>query len=88
MSLNLGPRERVAVLTLILLILGGGFFPQMGILSRFHAAEQLLSQREKTTGPTGEGPGGTEAIQLHQHKDQTGLNSILPGGNGANPPQE
>ena len=44
-SLRLGFRERVAVLTLALLILGGGFFPQAGIASRQRAAEALLEER-------------------------------------------
>jgi NADH-quinone oxidoreductase subunit M len=45
-SLNLGLRERVAVLTLIVLLLGGGLFPQPGIWSRYHAAEEILNQRQ------------------------------------------
>jgi NADH-quinone oxidoreductase subunit M len=48
-SLNLGPRERVAVLTLAALILGGGLYPQPGVASRYRAAVDLLEQRE---GPT------------------------------------
>src|SRR5262249_34057391 len=33
-ALNIGPRERFAVLALAALILGGGLFPQPGLLSR------------------------------------------------------
>jgi NADH-quinone oxidoreductase subunit M len=46
-SLRLGFRERVAVLTLAALILGGGFFPQAGIASRQRAAETLLEDRSR-----------------------------------------
>jgi NADH-quinone oxidoreductase subunit M len=45
-QLCLGPRERLAVLTLAALIIGGGLFPQPGIASRYRAAERILSQRE------------------------------------------
>lgn len=37
--------ERIAVLTLTLLILAGGLFPQPGITSRFHAAMELIERR-------------------------------------------
>lgn len=51
-SLCARPRERLAVLVLTLLILGGGFFPQPGVESRYHAAIALLEHREiKTTPP-------------------------------------
>lgn len=38
--------ERLAVLSLALLILGGGLFPQPGIASRHHAVMQLIRERE------------------------------------------
>lgn len=38
--------EKVAVLTLALLILGGGVFPQPGISSRHHAAMELVKTRQ------------------------------------------
>lgn len=44
-SLRGRPQERLAVLTLTGLILGGGLFPQPGIASRYHAAEALLDLR-------------------------------------------
>jgi NADH-quinone oxidoreductase subunit M len=44
-SLVIGRRERFAVLTLSALLLGGGLFPQLGIVSRHNAAEQLLKER-------------------------------------------
>jgi NADH-quinone oxidoreductase subunit M len=45
-SLQIGPRERVAVLTLAALILGGGIIPQPGVLSRYQAAVEILQERE------------------------------------------
>jgi NADH-quinone oxidoreductase subunit M len=45
-ALGITPRERFAVLTLAALILGGGVLPQPGIMSRQHAAELILRDRE------------------------------------------
>jgi len=42
--------ERVAVLVLAVLILGGGLFPQPGVTSRYLGAMQLLRQREELPG--------------------------------------
>jgi NADH-quinone oxidoreductase subunit M len=50
-SLRSRPSERVAVLTLALLILGGGLLPQPGIASRYRAAMQLVRLRESSTAP-------------------------------------
>jgi NADH-quinone oxidoreductase subunit M len=44
-SLRVGPRERFAVLTLAALILGGGLFPEPGVVSRYRAAEDILRER-------------------------------------------
>jgi len=44
-SLGIGLRERVAVLTLSALVLGGGFYPQPGVATRQRAAEQILLDR-------------------------------------------
>jgi NADH-quinone oxidoreductase subunit M len=43
--LGIGLRERLAVLTLAGLIIGGGLFPQLGLQSRYRAALDLLGQR-------------------------------------------
>lgn len=48
-SLNIGVRERFAVLALASLILGGGLFPQVQISSRYRAANDIL-ERRKTGG--------------------------------------
>jgi NADH-quinone oxidoreductase subunit M len=44
-SLEMGLRERLAVLTLAALILGGGLFPQLGVTSRHLAVERVLDLR-------------------------------------------
>ncbi len=45
-ALAITPRERFAVLTLAALILGGGVFPQPGVMSRQRATERILEDRE------------------------------------------
>jgi len=45
-SMNIGARERFALLTLATLILGGGLVPQPGVTSRFKAATAILEQRK------------------------------------------
>ncbi len=49
-SLRLGARERVAVLTLSALILGGGLLPQPGVNTRQRAAEQALGEHNRRAG--------------------------------------
>jgi NADH-quinone oxidoreductase subunit M len=46
-SVSLAARlpERIAVLSLTALILGGGLFPQAGVSSRYHAATEILARR-------------------------------------------
>lgn len=43
--------ESLAVLTLSLLILGGGFYPQPGVASRYHAAQRLIETRTARLKP-------------------------------------
>jgi NADH-quinone oxidoreductase subunit M len=45
--LRIGRRERIAVLLLAALILGGGVFPQPGVQSRHDAATQLLKVKQR-----------------------------------------
>lgn len=49
-SLKIGIRERFAVLLLAALLIGGGLFPQPGVLTRHHAARQLLEHRRVMLG--------------------------------------
>lgn len=54
-SLKIGIRERVTSLTIAILIVGGGILPQPSVASRFHAAIELLKEREaaaRSTTPT------------------------------------
>jgi NADH-quinone oxidoreductase subunit M len=44
-SLGIGLRERIAVLTLTALNLGGGLFPQPGVFTRQRAANEILKDR-------------------------------------------
>ncbi|QEG21056.1 proton-conducting transporter transmembrane domain-containing protein [Mariniblastus fucicola] len=41
--------ERVGILVLSALIIGGGIWPQPGVKSRFHAAKEIMSRRETHT---------------------------------------
>lgn len=50
-SLGMGGRERIAVLTLAALILGGGLFPQKGVSTAYHAALGLLESRQHQADP-------------------------------------
>lgn len=43
--MNARPAERMAVMVMTLLILGGGLYPQPGVASRYHAANELSQQR-------------------------------------------
>jgi NADH-quinone oxidoreductase subunit M len=45
-SLQSRPRERVAVMALAALIFGGGIFPQRGLSSRHHAANEIIQARQ------------------------------------------
>lgn len=49
--LNARLPERIVMLTLTALIVGGGLWPQPGIASRFHAAEEILARRRALRGP-------------------------------------
>jgi NADH-quinone oxidoreductase subunit M len=40
--------EKIAILTLSALIIGGGLWPQPGVASRYHAATEIISRRQVT----------------------------------------
>ncbi len=44
-SLRSRPAERIAIVTLSVLIIGGGLGPQPGVSSRYHAATELIARR-------------------------------------------
>jgi NADH-quinone oxidoreductase subunit M len=45
-SLQAHWRERIAILALSLLIIGGGLLPQLGVQSRYHAATEIIARRQ------------------------------------------
>lgn len=45
-SLQARVPERIAVLTLSVLIIGGGLIPQPGVRSRYHAATEIIARRQ------------------------------------------
>lgn len=49
-SLRCRPGERVLIVVLATLILGGGLYPQPGVSSRYHAAEALMRYRAVSSG--------------------------------------
>jgi NADH-quinone oxidoreductase subunit M len=55
--------ERIAVLVLTALILGGGLYPQPGVSSRYHAAMKLMEQRASRRPSAEEKPDETELAQ-------------------------
>lgn len=69
-SLGIRWPERFAVLVLTLLILAGGVLPQPGVVSRYHAAVELLQHR----GMPGGGSGGTASrptgLQLEEWSNE------------------
>jgi NADH-quinone oxidoreductase subunit M len=54
-SLAITPRERFAVLTLTLIILGGGLIPQPGVKTRYESAERLVKERDSRVRAVGVG---------------------------------
>jgi NADH-quinone oxidoreductase subunit M len=48
-SLRITPRERLGVLTLSVMIIGGGLFPQPGVADRYRAARTILERRNDPT---------------------------------------
>jgi NADH-quinone oxidoreductase subunit M len=61
--------ERVAVLVLTLLILGGGVFPQPGVASRYRAAAGLIAERQRNEASL------NQRVTL---ADEQGRASLLP----------
>ena len=64
-SLRSQTSERFSVVLLSLLILGGGLWPQPGVSSRYHAAEQLMRIRQERS--RGLSASGGEAARLGQN---------------------
>jgi NADH-quinone oxidoreductase subunit M len=52
-DLSIRPAERISVLVLTVLILGGGLYPQPGIMTRYHAAAELAQTRARPSAGSG-----------------------------------
>lgn len=61
-SLRMGRREKVALLTLVVLLFAGGIVPQLNIASRHHAAEELLKHRGIVTDTDARAPWDGDAV--------------------------
>ncbi len=73
-SLRARPSERIAVMVLIALIIGGGLFPQWGVASRYHAAMALIGMRNNSNAQ----PSTTAELQLHATTDGPTAMAGLP----------
>jgi NADH-quinone oxidoreductase subunit M len=63
--LGIGTRERIAVLTLAALILGGGLYPQPGVTTRELAAEAILKERARHIGRGDGAPAAADHRAVH-----------------------
>ncbi|MCG6156471.1 proton-conducting transporter transmembrane domain-containing protein [Rubinisphaera margarita] len=63
------PAERVAVLLLTLLILGGGLYPHPGVALRYHAARELTQQRNRRNLSDPDTSAGSEAEQQSRNQN-------------------
>jgi NADH-quinone oxidoreductase subunit M len=77
-SINLGIRraERISVLVLAGLILGGGLYPQPGVTTRYRAAAGLTSARARARGER-------EVPRLHRSSDRSSHPEPTAGRDGA-----
>jgi len=71
--LHIGVRERFAVLTLAVLILGGAVYPQPGVTSRNHAAMSILKHRADSLAPSPSQPSSSESSSLAVSQDRPNL---------------
>ena len=73
-SLHCRLSERIAILVLTVLILGGGLYPQPGAASRYHAAVALMEHRGDTTSSQHVvDDAGQSSIAPQQPTSQAGL---------------
>jgi NADH-quinone oxidoreductase subunit M len=70
-SLNVGLAERTAVLTLAILILGGGFLPQPGIAMSSNAATEIISARPAILAPEDPQKSSDDDEQHSEHEHHT-----------------
>ncbi|MCA9023834.1 MAG: oxidoreductase [Planctomycetaceae bacterium] len=65
-SLGARPAERLSILALTALIIGGGLIPQPGVQSRYHAATELLEARRRPVVASGKLEEQSSALDLDQ----------------------
>ncbi|GAA4421254.1 proton-conducting transporter membrane subunit [Bremerella cremea] len=70
-SLVCRPTERLTILVMVVLIIGGGVFPQPGVQSRYHAATALLKSR-------GVDQATQESAAQESHQNHSAEGSSLP----------
>jgi NADH-quinone oxidoreductase subunit M len=58
-NLTARPAERVAILVLVAVMIGGGIYPKPFLASRFHATEHLLKERSTLS---------SKAAHEHEHE--------------------
>jgi NADH-quinone oxidoreductase subunit M len=87
-SLAITLRERVAVLTLAVLILGGGLFPEPGVVSRYKAAAEVLKGRAAPRPPRSGGRplGPSDAATLSPVTRASGPSENREQGSGSKQP--
>ncbi|QDV83894.1 proton-conducting transporter membrane subunit [Planctomycetes bacterium TBK1r] len=72
------PAERIAVLLLTVLILGGGLVPQPGVASRYHAAKELTRLRLTTADATTESRESSQQKTSNRAAVAVATSSVLP----------
>jgi NADH-quinone oxidoreductase subunit M len=73
-SLRARRSERIAVLILTVLIIGGGLYPQWGVASRYHAAIELIRHR----GDDVENSPRKEMADKHKDSPETATRVVVP----------
>lgn len=66
-SLGCRPAERITILIMVVLIIGGGLIPQPGVQSRYHAAIALLAHRQQHTPSEQSESSHHESIEKKEH---------------------
>lgn len=66
------PAERIAILLLVAVMIGGGLYPQPFLASRFRAAEHLLGERSRgQSQPMHPAESGSESREFEQIEQET-----------------
>jgi len=65
------PSERITILVMVVLIIGGGLIPQPGVKSRYHAARTLLEHRSVEQADDSDGSDGPHSAHSETLTDNT-----------------